>query len=166
MDRKEVEYFLEATEAIVKNQRGLSARVDAIEQAIQACLQRATHPRRSVVDSGQETNDPAISSHGYDEGSDGEDGDSVEPLDWAHLDGIKRDVSDKASTWDSLRKQYPPGQSVFAPLSFSASRKAALTRAGVSALDDKLAVDKVYSQAAAMSAYVVELLRVALSSPQ
>ncbi|KAJ2637499.1 hypothetical protein GGF44_002941, partial [Coemansia sp. RSA 1694] len=108
MERKEVESFLEAIEAIVKAQHGLSARVDATEQAIQAWPQRTTHPRRSIVDSGQETSDPAISSGGYDEDSDGEDDDSVEPLDWVRLDGIKRDVSDKASTWESLRKQYPP----------------------------------------------------------
>ncbi|KAJ2837167.1 hypothetical protein FBU31_001200, partial [Coemansia sp. 'formosensis'] len=82
----------------------------------------------------------------------------------SRLNEIKRVVSSFKTTWPSLRSQYPPKQSLLAPLSLTDNRRAALDTVGVTELDANLAVDEAYSQAATMSAYGVELLRIALTS--
>ncbi|KAJ2742405.1 hypothetical protein GGI20_004507, partial [Coemansia sp. BCRC 34301] len=92
----------------------------------------------------------------------GGDDNAVEPLNWARLDKIKKSISSKASTWESLRRQYPPSQSFFAPLNLTASKMMATAGAPTSDADASLVVDEVYSQAATMAAYGFELLRIAL----
>ncbi|KAJ2061164.1 hypothetical protein GGI17_003274 [Coemansia sp. S146] len=83
----------------------------------------------------------------------------------ASLDSIMHEVSTTGSAWAGLREQYSPKQSAFEPLSFNASTWAAFAKAGITRLDDDLAVDEAYSQAATMAAYGVELLRIELSGP-
>ncbi|KAJ2776038.1 hypothetical protein GGI18_004428, partial [Coemansia linderi] len=70
--------------------------------------------------------------------------DDVEPLSTKRLDEISQSNGAK-SAWSDLRHLYPPGRSAFAPLS---------------ECDD---IDEALSQAATMSAYGAELLRIALS---
>ncbi|KAJ2868261.1 hypothetical protein GGH94_000248 [Coemansia aciculifera] len=91
---------------------------------------------------------------------------TVEPLTLAQLEKIKRDVGVFKSTWENLREQYPPGNTDFAPLSFSANSWTAITSTGIIGLDKDLETDETYSQSATMTAYGVELLRKALSGPQ
>ncbi|KAJ2414263.1 hypothetical protein GGI10_002507 [Coemansia sp. RSA 2530] len=75
-------------------------------------------------------------------GSDNGD-DIVEPLPSTCLDEIAQSVSSKASTWTDLRKQYPPSQSCFAPVSATASSKDATTNMGVAELETYLSTDSV-----------------------
>ncbi|KAJ2056987.1 hypothetical protein GGI17_005899 [Coemansia sp. S146] len=83
---------------------------------------------------------------------------TVEPLTHMQLDEIKQDVGVFKSTWESLREQYPPGKSDFAPLSFTASSWTAIASAGANGLGDDLETDETYSQSATMTAYGVDLL--------
>ncbi|KAJ2750449.1 hypothetical protein GGI19_005101, partial [Coemansia pectinata] len=91
---------------------------------------------------------------------------TVEPLTYTQLDEIKRDVNEFKSTWESLREQYPPGKSDFAPLSFTASSWTAIASTNINGLDDDLETDETYSQSTTMTAYGVNLLRKALAGPQ
>ncbi|KAJ2877026.1 hypothetical protein GGH93_000290 [Coemansia aciculifera] len=95
--------------------------------------------------------------------SDDERGEINDLVTKASLDIIMREVSTTGSTWADLREQYSPKQSAFEPLSFNASTWAAFAKAGITGLNSDLAVDEAYSQAVTMTAYGVELLRVALS---
>ncbi|KAJ2864932.1 hypothetical protein GGH94_002579 [Coemansia aciculifera] len=97
--------------------------------------------------------------------SDDERGEINDLVTKASLDIIMREVSTTGSTWADLREQYSPKQSAFEPLSFNASTWAAFAKAGITGLNSDLAVDEAYSQAVTMTAYGVELLRVALSCP-
>ncbi|KAJ2877536.1 hypothetical protein H4R27_006174 [Coemansia aciculifera] len=56
--------------------------------------------------------------------------------------------------------------SAFAPLSLSDRGRADLAAVGVTGMDTNLPIDEAYSQAATMAAYGVELLSIALSSPE
>ncbi|KAJ2816820.1 hypothetical protein FBU31_006445, partial [Coemansia sp. 'formosensis'] len=84
----------------------------------------------------------------------------------ARLDDIMRDVRTTGLAWADLREQYSPKHSAFAPLNFAASTWATYIKAGITELDSDLATDEIYSQAATMAAYGVELLRIALSGSQ
>ncbi|KAJ2584871.1 hypothetical protein GGH95_000031 [Coemansia sp. RSA 1836] len=86
---------------------------------------------------------------------------AVEPLTHTRLNEIKRSVAAKASIWSDLRRQYPPQQSEFAPLSLTAR-----SNAGNNVTLGAIAADDVFSQAATMAAYGIELLHVAIDSPK
>ncbi|KAJ2332015.1 hypothetical protein GGI00_002988, partial [Coemansia sp. RSA 2681] len=86
---------------------------------------------------------------------------AVEPLTLTRLNEIKRNVAAKASTWSDLRRQYPPQQSDFAPLSLTAKGNA-----GNNVPLGAIAADDVFSQAATMAAYGIELLHVAIDRPK
>ncbi|KAJ2447778.1 hypothetical protein GGF42_005359, partial [Coemansia sp. RSA 2424] len=86
--------------------------------------------------------------------------DTIEPLTTKHLDDIIQGVSDSKSTWADLRQLYPPRRSGFAPRHSSAGIPA--SKLG----GDSEANDEAYSQAATMAAYGMELLRIAVSTPQ
>ncbi|KAJ2816006.1 hypothetical protein GGI24_005859, partial [Coemansia furcata] len=91
-------------------------------------------------------------------GSDIEAGEIQEPLLQTRLDEIRQDVSASKSTWADLRQQYPPEKSCFEPLNFSVSSWSALTSGDATGLGDDVDADEVYSQAATMAAYGVDIL--------
>ncbi|KAJ2068851.1 hypothetical protein GGI08_000657 [Coemansia sp. S2] len=144
MDDETLEHIIDTVEHLVRNQRALFARMKNAEQAIQT---------RTDSPTGAENN----------RAMEVEQDNFVEPISQSRLDEIKQNVCAKKSTWANLHELYPPKDSDFAPLSFIASTWTAITSA--SGLDDNLVADEVYSQAATMSAYGVELLGNALRSP-
>ncbi|KAJ2757236.1 hypothetical protein GGI19_000170 [Coemansia pectinata] len=155
MDGETLEHIIDTVEHLVRNQRALFARMKDAEQAIQIQTDNPTGAENSgAMEVEQETDRPAHSNEGS----------AVEPISQTRLDEIKQDVRASKSTWASLRELYPPGESGFAPLSFTASTWTAITSAGATGLDDNLVADEVYSQAATMAAYGVELLGNALHS--
>ncbi|KAJ2879300.1 hypothetical protein H4R27_005390 [Coemansia aciculifera] len=83
----------------------------------------------------------------------------------ACLDDIMCEINTTESTWADIREKYSPKQSAFEPFSFATSTWATFAKAGITGLDNDLAVDEAYSQSATIAAYGVKLLRVALSGP-
>ncbi|KAJ2757087.1 hypothetical protein GGI19_000328 [Coemansia pectinata] len=98
-------------------------------------------------------------------GGDIEIGEIQEPLFKKRLDEIRQDVRASTSTWADLRRQYPPGGSCFEPLNFAVSSWSSIANEDVRGLGDDLDADEAYSQAAAMSAYGVDILSSALNGP-
>ncbi|KAJ1924450.1 hypothetical protein LPJ71_000519 [Coemansia sp. S17] len=145
---------------LVMTQQLLLACMEANPQASQAQSASHTFCVDSVaMDTEQRPEEPMCISSDEDE-------ETVEPLSRERIGEIKRDVCAKKSTWATLRKQYPPGKSALAPLSLSDRGRADLAVVGVTDMDTNLAIDEAYSQAATMAAYGVELLSIALSSPE
>ncbi|KAJ2840708.1 hypothetical protein FBU31_000188, partial [Coemansia sp. 'formosensis'] len=155
MDDISFDYLRSSIDQLAATKQLLLACMDTPDEAVW------TQPSLSVdLDDGLEDN------LDKDLGADLDEPDAVEPLAHMRLDEIKRDVGVFKSTWESLREQYPPGKSDFAPLSFTASKWAAIASTDAKGLSDDLEIDEAYSQSAAMTAYGVELLRKALSGPQ
>ncbi|KAJ2872599.1 hypothetical protein GGH93_003881, partial [Coemansia aciculifera] len=94
-----------------------------------------------------------------------EAGEIQESLFKKRLDEIRQDVRASTSTWADLRQQYPPGGSCFEPLNFAVSSWSSIANEDVRGLGDDLDADEAYSQAAAMSAYGVDILSSALNGP-
>ncbi|KAJ2870448.1 hypothetical protein GGH93_005564 [Coemansia aciculifera] len=177
MDGEEVEQIFNTVEKLVVSHREFStlfARVEATEKAIQDLRSRSTCTGRHAVHIVQELEEPALSGCG-DGGSDnGYSGgvrdnyvrDIVKSITSKRLNEIGHGVSAKRATWSELRKQYSPKGSIYSPKRVITSKRATNTSMQVSEMDGKLAVDEVFSQVAAMTAYGVELLRIALNSTQ
>ncbi|KAJ2628939.1 hypothetical protein GGF44_004375, partial [Coemansia sp. RSA 1694] len=153
---------------------GLRSSIDQLiltQRLLLACLEARPHITQAQPDRpAAAKSSPLVVEQPAEEEpiciSDDEGDDIVEPLSKERIDKIKRDVGPFKSTWSDLRNRYPPGQSFFVPLELTDSRKAALAVIGVTGLDAELTVDEAYSQAAMMAAYGVELLRIALDSPE
>ncbi|KAJ2893450.1 hypothetical protein IWW38_002858, partial [Coemansia aciculifera] len=137
MDSEEATFIICSIDSLTTENRLLRKRVDALEQSTQQTLLNA----RSSTSFSECT---AIAA--TDECDEG-----VEPLTTQRLDEILRGIGISTLSWSDLRQLYPPRQSGFAPLHSSESMA-----------DD----DEAYSQAATMAAYGMELLRVALGTPQ
>ncbi|KAJ2830864.1 hypothetical protein FBU31_002417 [Coemansia sp. 'formosensis'] len=146
MDDETLDHILDTVEHLVCNQRALFARMKEAEQAIQTNSSTGTETS-GTTDVEQETSTGHI---------------GVEPILYTRLDEIQQGVCARKSSWASLRELYPPGESAFAPLSFTVSAWTAITGTG---LDDNLVADEVYSQAATMAAYGVDLLSNAFCGP-
>ncbi|KAJ2811622.1 hypothetical protein GGI24_006805, partial [Coemansia furcata] len=171
MDGEEVEQILNTVERLVVSHRAYStlfARVEATEKAIQDLRSRSDSMGGGhAVDAEQEPEELMLSGGGHTGGDNRtHGGDIVKSMTRKRLNEIGREVGAKKSTWADLRKQYSPKGSVFSPKELIIRKRATNTGTHVSEMDAKLAVDEAYSQTAAMTAYGVELLRIALSSSQ
>ncbi|KAJ2643281.1 hypothetical protein GGF44_001245 [Coemansia sp. RSA 1694] len=138
MTGSDIDYLRATIDHLIVTQRLLLACTSVTEQGMQTPLDSPTNIQPSD-----------LRMHITD------DDDIIELATDMRLDEIKRDVRAKEYTWAGLREQYPPGQSGFAPLSVNANTLADI--------DNE---DEVCSQAAAMAAYGIDLLKPALSSSQ
>ncbi|KAJ2683226.1 hypothetical protein IWW39_005613, partial [Coemansia spiralis] len=83
----------------------------------------------------------------------------------ARLDDIRRGVGVYKSTWADLRQEYPPAKSCFAPLNFRVSSWSGITTEDVTGLGNDIDADEAYSQAGAMLAYGLDIIRSAVDGP-
>ncbi|KAJ2688989.1 hypothetical protein IWW39_001793 [Coemansia spiralis] len=161
MDREEADQIIDSVEKLLISNRALCslfARVDAQDAAIQdlrSHLTSAREPTECVVRGSEELAQTNEASR-----------DIKKSITAKRLNDLRLEVGAKKSTWADLRKQFSPKGTVFAPKKLITSSRPTSTCAPASEMDAKLAVDEVYSQAATMTAYGVEVLRVALSGPQ
>ncbi|KAJ2391768.1 hypothetical protein H4S02_001149, partial [Coemansia sp. RSA 2611] len=81
------------------------------------------------------------------------------------LDDIRRGVGVYKSTWADLRQEYPPAKSCFAPLNFRVSSWSAIATEDVTGLGNDIDADEAYSQAGAMLAYGLDIIRSAVDGP-
>ncbi|KAJ2074976.1 hypothetical protein GGH13_000939 [Coemansia sp. S155-1] len=178
MDGEEVEQIFNTVEKLVISHRAFStlfARVEATEKAIQDLRSRSTCLGGGhAAHVGHGHKEPALNGRGNNNRGNGFTGsvrdnnvkDVLKSVTSKRLNEIGRGISAKKSTWTDLRKQYSPKGSMFSPKRLATGKKATNGSTQASDMDSKLAVDEVYSQVAAMAAYGVELLRIALSNPQ
>ncbi|KAJ2491213.1 hypothetical protein IWW37_002465 [Coemansia sp. RSA 2050] len=168
MNSEEADLLFDIVEKLAISNRALCtlfSRAEAHDTAIQdvkSHLKSTGRPaERGLCVSEELAQD--IGGSACDEGSMG----IVKPMTAKRLDDTRQDISAKKSTWAELRKQFSPKGTLFEPKKLITNKRATTsTSARVSEMDAKLAVDEVYSQVAAMAAYGVEALRVALSGPQ
>ncbi|KAJ2910114.1 hypothetical protein GGI21_001196, partial [Coemansia aciculifera] len=137
MDSEEATFIICSIDSLTKENRLLRKRVNALEQSTHQTLLNARFP------TGFSEYTAVAATDECDEG--------IEPLTTQRLDEVLRGIG-ISSSWSDLRQLYPPRQSGFAPLHTIESKA-----------EDG---DEAYSQAATMAAYGMELLRVALGSPQ
>ncbi|KAJ1906321.1 hypothetical protein GGI09_000483 [Coemansia sp. S100] len=169
MDGEEVEQIFNTVEKLVASHRAFStlfARVEATEKAIQDLRSRSTCTEGgNAAHVRHDHEEPALNGCGKN-GTDDNTRDIVKSITSKRLNEIGLSVSPKKSTWADLRKRYSPKGSIYSPKRLTTSKKATNTNTQASEMDNKLAVDEAYSQVATMTAYGVELLRIALSSAQ
>ncbi|KAJ2840499.1 hypothetical protein FBU31_000364 [Coemansia sp. 'formosensis'] len=140
MTGDEITFVLCSIDSLTKENCELRARLEAVEQNTKS-LSTCSAAAECHAPSDELTTDEIALLCSND----------VEPLSKKRLDEIIQSIGATKSTWSDLRQLYPPRQSDFAPRI---------------ELDDEFDVDEAYSQAATMSAYGVELLRVALGCHQ
>ncbi|KAJ2840285.1 hypothetical protein FBU31_000540 [Coemansia sp. 'formosensis'] len=157
MDDKLFDYLRTSIDQLATTQQLLLACMEVKPQTSQTPTARTAGDTSDVtMDVDQRIDVPMhINSDEFDE--------RIEPLTIERISEINRVASAKKSTWATLRKQYPPGNSMFVPLRLSDRERTSLAAVGVTTMDADLAIDEAYSQAAIMAAYGVELLRMALS---
>ncbi|KAJ2874451.1 hypothetical protein GGH93_002415, partial [Coemansia aciculifera] len=170
MDGEEVEQIFNTVEKLVVSHRAFSTlfvRMEATEKAIQDLRSRSTCTGGGhAVHGGHDLSEPALNGCGHASVRENNLGDIMKSITSKRLNEIGRGISAKKSTWADLRKQYSPKGSIYSPKRLASSKMATSTSIQASEMDSKLAVDEAYSQVAAMAAYGVEILRIALSNPR